>query len=151
MKHRIVRLTKNRFNEAVEVVLRAELDTREEIEHHLKHLGAHLIALDKNKIIGVVGWYHDTVNWATEAMGNKFPGTDAYWLGFFVVEKKHRGKGIGFALLNKLESELKRKSTTKLWVTSVPETTNYYKRQNFKYFMKAIIHGRPRDILVKDL
>ena len=84
-------------------------------------------------------------------MGDKFPGTKAFWLGFFAVDKKYRGKGIGFALITKLEKELLKKGADKLWVTSVPETTIYYKRQQFKMVLKANVHGKPRDILVKEL
>lgn len=147
----IVPLTKERLEEAIDVVLAANLDTREEIEHHLEHIDAHYIALDGNRVVGVIGWYHDIVHWADEAMGDKFPGTNAYWVGFFAVDNAYRGKGVGFALLNRLESELKLKGVKKLWLTSVLETTSYYVRQNFRIMMHADVHGRPRDILVKEL
>lgn len=149
---KILPLTKERFDEAVDVVLRAELDTREEIEHHLKHIDAHLISMDGEKIAGVIGWYQDNVNWANEAMGDKFPGLEAYWVGFFAVEKKYRGKGIGFALLKKLEEVIKQKGEDKLWVSSVPETRAYYERQDFKLVCEGKVAGdRLRYFLVKDL
>jgi len=49
----------------------------------LEHIDAHYIALDNKKIIGVIGWYQDNVDYATRAMGDKFPGENAYWVGFF--------------------------------------------------------------------
>lgn len=150
-KIKIVRLTKDKFNEAVEVVLKAELDTKEEIEHHLRHINAHYIALDKDKIIGVIGWYQDNINWANEAMGDKFPGVEAYWVGFFAVDKDYRGKGIGFALFQKLEEVVKEKGVDKLWVSSVPETKDYYQRQGFKLVATGKIHGHPKFFLVKNL
>lgn len=148
---RIIPLTQERFKEAVELVLRAGLDTREEIEHHLEHLDAHYITFDGDKIIGVIGWYQDTVNYATEAMGDKFPGPQAYWVGFFAVEEAYRRKGIGYSLLQKLEQVVKEKGANRLWVSSVPETKNYYERQGFKQIMEGQIGGNQKIFIVKDL
>lgn len=148
---KIAPLTRDRFNEAVELVLAAELDTREEIEYHLEHIEAHYIALDGNKVIGVIGWYQDTVDYATEAMGDKFPGSQAYWVGFFAVSPKYRKKGIGLRLFKKLEQVVKSKGADKLWVSSVPETKSYYERQGFKLVTKGEISGKPKFFLVKSL
>jgi len=148
---RIQSLTKERLNEAIDLVFNAGLDTREEILHHLEHLNAHYIALEKNKIIGAVGWYQDNVKYATEAMGGKFPGEDAYWVGFFAVDKNHRGKGIGYSLLQHIQDILKNKGVDKLWVSSVPETRNYYERQGFRFFMEGKIGDNQKYFLVKDL
>src|SRR5437870_2407999 len=130
-KIKIIPLTENTFNDAVNLVLAAELDTREEIEHHLNHIHAHYIAVDNNKVIGVIGWYQDNVNYANDAMRDKFPGIDAYWVGFFVVDKKYRGQKIGAHLLERLEEVIKRKGVNKLWVSSVPETKTYYENHGF--------------------
>lgn len=151
-KIKILPLTQERFDETVEVVLRAQLDSREEIEHHLQHIDAHYAAMDGEKIVGVIGWYQDNVHWADTAMGDKFPGEEAYWVGFFAVEKKYRGKGIGFALLKKLEEVIKEKKQDKLWVSSVPETRSYYERQGFKLVCEGKVAGdRLRYFLVKEL
>lgn len=148
-KIKITPLTKDKFNEAVEVVLKAKLDTREEIEHHLQHIEAHYIACDGDKVIGVIGWYQDNVNYASEAMGDKFPGEEAYWVGFFAVGNEYRGQGVGLALLQKLEAVLKEKHITELWVSSVPETKSYYERQGFKLVMDGKINGNKKFFLVK--
>lgn len=149
---KILPLIRDRFDEAVEVVLRVELDTREEIEHHLQHIDAHYIAVDGERIVGVIGWYQDNVHWADAAMGDKFPGQQAYWVGFFAVEKEYRGKGIGFALLKKLEEVIKDKKQDKLWVSSVPETRAYYERQGYKLVCEGKVAGdRLRYFLVKYL
>lgn len=147
----IQKLTKERFNEAVELVLKADLDTREEIEHHLEHLDAHYIALDGDKIVGVIGWYQDNVNYATEAMGRKFPGEEAYWVGFFTVDEKYRTQGIGYSLFQKLGKVVKQMGVNELWVSSVPETRSYYERQGFKLVMEGEISGNPKFFLVKHL
>lgn len=151
LKIKIAPLTKEKFAEAVDLVFSAKLDTRQEIEHHLKHFKAHYIVLERGKVVGVIGWYQDNVNYATEAMGNKFPGPEAYWVGFFAVDKEYRGQGVGFALLKKLEAVVKKRGADKLWVSSVPETKNYYERQKFKLVMKGKIGINPKFFLVKSL
>lgn len=151
MKLAIVPLTQDKFENAVQVVLRAQLDTREEIEHHLKELHAHYVAVDGDRVLGVIGWYQDNVDYATEAMGDKFPGKNAYWVGFFAVDEEYRGKGVGLTLIQKLTQELLAKGVNELWVSSVPETAEYYLRQGFKHFMKGVIGGNPKVFMVKRL
>lgn len=147
----ILPLTKAKFKKAVDLVLAAELDTREEIEHHLEHIDAHYLAMDGDKIVGVIGWYQDNVHYATEAMGDKFPGEEAYWVGFFAVDKKYRGKGTGYSLLKKLEEAVKEKGVDQLWVSSVPETHFYYQRQGFKPVMTGKISGNRKYFMVKKI
>ena len=147
----IVPLNKKLFDEAVDLVLVTELDSREEIEHHLEHIDAHFVALDREKIVGVIGWYQDNVNYATKTMGDKFPGEDAYWVGFFAVDKNIRGLGVGFALFKRLEEEVRKMRSDKLYVSSVPETRKYYERQGFKLIMKGEINGNPKYFMVKKL
>jgi GNAT superfamily N-acetyltransferase len=144
-------LTQYRFNDAVRVVLEANLDTKEEIEHHLKHINAHWVALDKDEVVGVIGWYQDNVNYATEAMGKLFPGKDAYWVGFFAVNKLYRNQGIGKNLLCALEDYLKNANIFKLWVSSVPETESYYKKCGFKLFISGKINGNEKKFMVKEI
>ena len=148
---KIQQLTKDRFEEAVSLVLKAELDTKEEIEHHLEHFDAHYMALVKNKIVGVIGWYQDNVNYATKAMGKRFPGIKAYWVGFFAVDGKYQGQGIGYTLISKLEQVIKEKGDDEIWVSSVPETKEYYKKQGFETVMQGEINGNPKFFMVKKL
>lgn len=149
--YNIVPLTQDRFNEAVSLVLKADLDTQEEIEHHLQHLDAHYIAIADNKVVGVVGWYQDNVHFADKAMGSRFPGEDVYWVGFFAVTTEHQGKGIGSALMEKLEEVVKDKQTTTLWVVSVPETRTYYESKGFKLVMEGKINDKQKFFLCKHL
>lgn len=148
---KIIPLTKDKFSEAVNLVLSADLDTKEEIEHHLQHLDAHYIALDGDKVVGVVGWYQDNVNYANEAMGDKFPGVEAYWVGFFAVDKSYRGQGIGSSLLKELEEGIKLKKISELWVSSVPETQGYYEKKGFRLVKKGMIAGNTKSFMVKKL
>ena len=147
----ILPLTKDTHKQAIQVVLDAELDTKEEIEHHLEHLDAHYIATDGNKVVGVIGWYQDSVNYANEAMGDKFPGVDAYWVGFFAVDKAYRFQGIGKSLMKRLESVLKEKDVKELWVSSVPKTSTYYEKQGFKVVMRGEINLTPKVFMKKNL
>lgn len=144
-------LTIDKFRQAVQLVLRAKLDTKEEIEHHLEHLDAHYIALDGEKVVGVIGWYQDNVNYATKAMGDKFPGEDAYWVGFFAVDKNYQGQGIDNKLVTKLEEVLKNKEVDELWVSSVPETRSYYEEHGFRVVMEGEINSNPKVFMKKDL
>lgn len=148
---KITPLTPDKLTQAVELVFNTGLDTKKEIEHHLKQIDAHYIALDGDKIVGVVGWYQDNVNYASRAMGDKFPGTEAYWVGFFAVDKKYRGLGIGGLLLKKLEEVIKLKNTHELWVSSVSETQSYYEKKGFQLVMKGEIAGNLKSFLVKKL
>ena len=148
---KITPLTRQFFQSAVDVVMRAELDSREEVEHHLLHLEAHSIAIYNDKVIGVIGWYQDNVHYADKAMGDKFPGVDAYWVGFFAVEKEHQGKGVGTALLNKLEGVVKERNANSLWVSSVPESKSYYESRGFRLILEGQIEGSTKYFLVKNL
>jgi GNAT superfamily N-acetyltransferase len=148
-QYSIVPLTQDKFNEAVELVLKANLDTQEEIEHHLQHLAAHYVAIIDNKVIGIIGWYQDNVHYADEAMGNKFPGQEAYWVGFFAVDENYQRKGIGTALLQKLEEVIRSKQANTLWVSSVPETKGYYESKGFTLVLEGQIGGNQKFFLSK--
>ncbi|MBU4016181.1 GNAT family N-acetyltransferase, partial [Patescibacteria group bacterium] len=75
----------------------------------------------------------------------------AYWVGFFAVDDKYRGQGMGYALLKELEKVIKERGAKELWVSSVPETKDYYQRQGFKIFMQGKIGGNPKFFCVKKL
>ncbi|MGH7204302.1 MAG: GNAT family N-acetyltransferase [Candidatus Levyibacteriota bacterium] len=147
----IIPLPQDKFADAVSVVLKADLDSKEEIERHLRHLDAHYIAIDAKNIVGVIGWYQDNVKYATDALGDLFPGEEAYWIGFFAVEQKYRGQGIGSALLQKLEAVIKNLHQTALWVSSVPETKTYYETHGFFLIKEGYIWGNKKYFLRKSL
>lgn len=148
---RIAPLTEQLFQSAVDVVMSAKLDSREEVEHHLLHLEAHIVAIFNNRVIGVIGWYQDNVHYADKAMGDKFPGEKAYWVGFFAVEKEYQGKGVGTALLNKLEGVVKERNANALWVSSVPQSKSYYESKGFKLILEGRIEGNIKYFLEKKL
>jgi GNAT superfamily N-acetyltransferase len=139
------------LEEAVDLIFKLGLDTREEIEHHLKHTEAHFVAMKENKIVGVIGWYQDNVNYANEAMGNLFPGEDAYWVGFFGVKKEYQNKGVGTSLMKHLESVVREKGETELWVSSVPETKSFYEKLGFVLIKQGEISGNRKYFLKKSL
>lgn len=147
----IIPLTSDQFTNAVELVVKAELDTKEEIEHHLKHLDAHFVAISGGDVVGVIGWYQDSVHYSDKAMGNKFPGEEAHWVGFFAVDKNYQNKGIGTALLNKLEGVLKEKQVDTLWVCSIPGTKGYYEKKGFLLVCEGKVGNKPKFFLSKRL
>ncbi len=148
-KLQIRSLSKETYSAASDLLLELGLDTREEINHHLDELKKYYVALVGGVVIGVIGWYQDNVNYAKPAMGDKFPGEEAYWVGFFGVDDKYQGQGIGSKLINFLQQELKAMGAVELWVSSVQESTTYYEAKGFERFMSGSISGRPRDFLVK--
>lgn len=147
----VIPLTEATLSNAIQIVLNAGLDTKEEIEHHLNHINAHFVAMDQDKVVGVVGWYKDNVNYANQAMGDLFPGINAYWVGFFAVEKEYRNQGIGKRLLEKLESVVKEKGENTLWVSSVPETKTYYEKHGYILVTTGEINRNPKFFLKKSL
>ncbi len=144
-------LVKEKLKDAIEVVVRANLDTREEIEHHLSHIESQYVAIDNDKVIGVIGWYQDNANYASEAMGTLFPGQNAYWVSFFAVDSEYQGRGIGSLLLQKLEDMIKAKGEKELWVSSVPETKSYYKIHGYNEVKEGEISGNHKFFMVKEL
>lgn len=147
----IVSLTEDKLEEAIDLVFNANLDTRSEIEHHLQEVEKHFIAVENNKIIGVMGWYQDNINYAKEAMGDMFPGEDRYWVGFFAVAKEYRGKGIGTRLLQTIENIVTEKGEDELWVSSVPDSQSYYEKQGFQKVTQGKIEGQLMIFLKKEL
>ncbi len=147
----ICQLTEKYFDEAVNLLLSLKLDTREEIEHHLRDVKAHLIYLDKGKVIGVIGWYKDTVNYATEAMGDKFPGEDAYWVGFFGVKKEFQNQGIGTKLFESMEKNIMQRGASEWWVSSIPEAKSFYQRKGFSVICTGRINGNKKFFMRKKL
>jgi predicted N-acetyltransferase YhbS len=53
--------------------------------------------------------------------------------------------------MQKLETVLAEKQVDKLWVSSVPQTADYYKRQGFKTVIEGEINGNPKVFMVKEL
>lgn len=145
----IHQLSKDTYQAASDLLFSLDLDTREEINHHLDEMEKYYVAIDGGKVLGVIGWYQDNLNYANEAMGEKFPGVEAYWIGFFGVDKNSQGKGIGTKLIEHLQNVLKEKEIKDLWVSSVTESTTYYEGKGFKKVASGDISGRPHDFLVK--
>ena len=142
-------LTKIFFSESVNLLLDLELDTKEEIEHHLVDMDAHLIYLNKGKVVGVIGWYKDTVNYAKKAMKDRFPGEDAFWVGFFGVKKEFQNRGIGTKLFKSMEKAISDNGATELWVSSVPDAKGFYQSKGFSVVCTGAINGNKKYFMKK--
>ena len=142
-------LTKIFFSESVNLLLDLELDTKEEIEHHLVDMDAHLIYLNKGKVVGVIGWYKDTVNYAKKAMTDRLPGEDAFWVGFFGVKKEFQNRGIGTKLFESMEKAISDNGATELWVSSVPDAKGFYQSKGFSVVCTGAINGNKKYFMKK--
>lgn len=144
-------LTKKYFDESVKLLLDLELDTKEEIEHHLEDMEAHLIYLNEDKVVGVIGWYKDDVNYAKNAMGKNFPGEEAFWVGFFGVKKEFQNQGIGTKLFDSMENIIAKKGAAEWWVSSVPEAKDFYQHKSFSVVCTGKINGNQKFFMKKSL
>lgn len=143
-------LTSDRLEESINLVLKADLDTPEQVRHHLEETEKYYIAIKDNKVVGVIGWYQDTMDYATEAMGATFPGKNAYWIGFFAVDKEFQGKGIGAELLKAIEKIVQQKKQKELWVASVVPTKSYYGKHGFAEIHQGTIDGNVMVFMKKE-
>ncbi len=144
-------LTKDFFSEAVDLLVDLELDSKEEIEHHLEDMDAHMIYLDEGKVIGVIGWYKDTMNYAKGTMGDNFPGEDAFWVGFFGVKKESQNQGVGTKLFESIESVISDNGATEWWVSSVPDAKGFYESKGFSVVCTGVINGNEKFFMKKGL
>lgn len=147
----IIPLPKEKLEESINLIFDLKLDTRAEIEHHLQEIDKHYIAIEDGTVQGVIGWYQDNIQYANEAMGDTFPGEDAYWVGFFGVRKDHQGRGIGSQLLRKIEEVVLALGATELWVSSVVASQSYYEQKGFKEISRGKIEGIMMVFLKKNL
>jgi GNAT superfamily N-acetyltransferase len=144
-------LIENYYQEAVNLLLLLDLDTKEEIEHHLNDMNAHIICLNGDELIGIIGWYKDNVNYANEAMGDLFPGEDAFWVGFFGIKEEYQKQGIGTELMRRMEDSITNKGAREWWVSSVPESREFYEKQGFKTVCTGEINGNRKFFMKKEL
>lgn len=151
MSNKIQPLTGERFEEAVKLLVDLNLDSRDEIVHHLKALDAHLVYLNNDEVIGIIGWYKDDVNYANKAMGADFPGEDAFWVGFFGVKKGYQSKGVGTELITAMENNIVRLGAHEWWVSSVPDAKEFYRSKGFEVACTGEISGREKYFMKKVL
>lgn len=107
-------------------------------------------AFEKNKLIGFI------------SLENKDGGVG--FVEWFIVDKVYRGKGIGTALMNRLEKEALRKYYHYLYLyTETRKNIEFYKKRGFAYvglqkkswfgedehMMQKILRDRPFDEIYK--
>lgn len=148
---KIVQLSTDTYKQSGDLLFSLGLDSREEIDHHLDEMSQYYVALEGDKVVGVVGWYQDNVNYAKAAMKDSFPGEDAYWVGFFGVDIHFQNIGVGTELLNYLENILLGMKVSELWVSSVPDATGYYQKNGFSIITRGVINDSEKVFLKKDL
>ncbi len=148
---KIVQLSTETYKQSGDLLFSLGLDSREEIDHHLDEMSQYYVALEGDKVVGVVGWYQDNMNYAKDAMKELFPGEEAYWIGFFGVDVDFQNIGVGTELLNYLDKVLLGMKVSELWVSSVPDATGYYLKNGFRNVTTGVIHDSVKVFLKKDL
>lgn len=148
---KIVPLTSATYKQGGDLLFSLGLDSREEIDHHLDEMTQYFVALEGDKVVGVVGWYQDNVNYAKDAMKEFFPGEDAYWVGFFGVDVSFQNTGVGTDLLKYLESVLLGMNVSELWVSSVTDASDYYQKKGFRTITTGLINNNEKVFLKKEL
>lgn len=96
----------------------------------LKNEASFGIAATENGIVGMI-------------LGEEkqyFDGT-AFMVNEFFVKNSERGKGIGTALLNKLEGELKKRGIRAVELCTIPEEEGFYKKNGY-YKSETVIMGK---------
>ena len=87
--------------ELPEVAIRGSLDTEKYAEVFAKHhviQTNYWVAIQNKKVLGIIGLYeHD------------FDANEAAWIGWYCVQEKQRGSGVGSALLAFVTDEAKRR------------------------------------------
>lgn len=91
-------------------------------EGRSKQQGEYYVAELGGKVVGVSGFYRRG---------------EAYWLGWFAVSEGHRKLGIGSALLERVEEEVKARGARELFVytSSLPkfeQAREFYRRKGFQ-------------------
>lgn len=84
--------------------------------------GEYYVAMIDGKVAGMSGFYHYK---------------SSHWLGWFAVDPKYQGNGIGSALLERVETSVRNEGGKKLlvWTSSLPRfnrAKEFYKRKGFK-------------------
>lgn len=148
----ILLLKHSNFQEACDVAVSQTVGKESDIlkffqESQNKNLNNIFIAVEKNKIVGVIGWYKDDGSWAGKSLGELFPyGENIFWTSFFTVAEEYRGKGLGTKLMNYLKSKLIRLDAKELW-TYTTRAKGFYEKNGFIFIKRAIIENELHDFL----
>ncbi len=103
--------------------------SKRQAEYYVVELGG--------KVVGVSGFYRRG---------------EAYWLGWFAVSEEYRKLGIGSALLERVEEEVKARGARELYVytSSLPKfegTREFYRRRGFEEVCEVDHPRWERDML----
>ena len=82
-------------------------------------------------------------------MKDRFPGEDAFWVGFFGVKKEFQNRGIGTKLFESMEKAISDNGATELWVSSVPDAKGFYQSKGFSVVCTGAINGNKKYFMKK--
>ncbi len=113
--------------------------------HNIKTLEYFVVKnAPSEKIIGVTGWY-------TEVIGEK----DVVWLGWYCLDPKERGKGLGREILEWTMNEVKMKGykVMKLYTSDDPNEATaqiLYEKRGFKLIKEETKEGSAFKVLFRE-
>jgi GNAT superfamily N-acetyltransferase len=148
----IINLKEDKVEAAVQVGVTQDVGDIERITRSYKDsisrdLKNNYIAEIDNEVVGITGYYKDMGDWAGESLGNLFPyGEDVYWVNYFAVSDKYKGKGIGSQLINKLIEGLRIIHAKELW-TYTTRARVFYEKSGFEFVVNSVIENEPHDFL----
>ena len=150
--NKIEQLSEENKKYAIQIVLESKVGTKQMaldfFNKCLKNKTDNcFLCVSGTEYIGLIGWYQDDGSWAGESLGELFPyGKDIYWVSFFGVREKMRGKGIGTFLMRKLLSVVRKKKARELWTYS-GRAKIFYEKMGLVFVTRAIIENEPHDFL----
>lgn len=149
---KILPLTGENKEQALQIVLESKVGTkRDALKFFNKCLRNEtdncFLCVADSEYVGLIGWYQDDGSWAGKSLGKLFPyGKDVYWVSFFGVTEKTRGKGVGTFLMDKLLSVVREKNARELWTYS-GRARVFYEKMGFTFITRTIIENEPHDFL----
>jgi GNAT superfamily N-acetyltransferase len=139
------------YKEAVRIAVEGDTDDTFYAQQWLKNYDRYYVAMNKNRVVGEIGWYQDDGTLSGKVLGDKFPhGNNNYWISHFAVDKRFRNKGIGGLLFKYIEKVVKEKGAKELWVYT-DTAQEFYLKHGFTFVAKGEVDDYIEEIFKKEL
>ena len=145
-----IKLVKSIFKyekESVSLELKASVDNDEfnkyllYEDNNIRTIEYFIAINNKGKLLGVVGLYSLNSDYL-----------DTYWIGWYCVSKKERGKGIGSILLEYVinEARVRKRKYLKLYTSTYKDEAAAQKLyEKYEFFITSIFKGKYEQILYR--
>ena len=101
-----------------------------------------------------VGLYRDSELIAVMDLIDGYPNEDIAYIGFFMMSKSHRGKGVGSAVIDETAAYLKsvgKKSVRLAIDKGNPQSTHFWKKNGFCVIKEVDRNGRTKLVAERTL